>query len=347
VSQRESVTQNAVQQLAGEIRAGQYPDGQPMPSESQLAARFGVSRMTVRVVLARLERDGLVYRQQGKGTFARRPLTEPALPVALWLKELGKAGSPYMSDLIAGADTYLSGVGAHVSVTGAPVGAWSATFCQGLAGVIVVPFNVEASDLAQLRAMGLRYVTVQESDLPGPVVGMGPLGAARAVTEGLLALGHRRFGLVSGHQQHVDRQKRYGIGEALAAAGLSLAEVPDLETGYDPDRGRTAAQALLCRQPRPTAIIAFDDTLALQVLSVAQQSGLRVPDDLSVTGFNDSPFSALITPPLSTVRFPVRAAGAAAAVLIHQAHARGTDVGSVYLEHELCWRGSTGRAAQE
>ncbi len=337
-------TQSAVQTLAAEIRDGRYPDDRPMPSERQLGERFGVSRMTVRVILARLERQGLVSRQQGRGTYAHRPAAEPALPVAFWLQDLGKASTPFMTDLIAGAEAFLVARGAHLSVTSAPLSAWSPALRQNVAGVIVVPFNVAACELAQLRVHNVPYITVQESDLPGPVVGLDPRGAARAVAEHLLALGHRRFGLISGHHQHVDQQKRLGLAEGLAAAGLALADLPDYETNYAPDLARAAAEALLQRQPLPTAVICFDDTLALQVLSVAQQVGLRVPDDLSVTGFNDSPFSALVSPPLSTVRFPVREAGATAARLLYEARRTGGEVESAWLAHELVWRESTGPA---
>lgn len=337
-----SLTQSAVLALAEEIREGRYPEGRPMPSESQLATRFGVSRTTVRVILSRLEREGLIYRQQGRGTFARPGGPSAAKPVAFWLKDLGRAGSPYMSELIAGADQYLSSIGSHVSVTSVPLTSWPAAFCQSLAGVIMVPFGVEASDLDLLRAYGLAWVTIQESDLPGPLVGMDTRGAARAITEGLLALGHRSFGLVSGHTEHSDRQKRLGIADALAAAGLALEDMPDLQTGYAVVRGREAAERLLTYIPRPTAIICFDDTLALQVLAVAQQHGLKVPEQLSITGFNDSPFSALVSPPLSTVRFPVHEAGAVAARMLYQADHEAKVVTSVFLHHELIWRSSTG-----
>ncbi|OGV62180.1 MAG: hypothetical protein A3K19_01325 [Lentisphaerae bacterium RIFOXYB12_FULL_65_16] len=340
---RDSITRSAVETLGGEVRAGKYAAGQPMPSENQLCARFGVSRMTVRVILARLERDGLIYRQQGKGTFAYPP-SAAVKPVAFWLKDLGKASSPYMSELIAGADAHLSGVGAHVSATGAPLSAWSAAFCQSMAGVIVIPLNVDAGDIRQLAAFGLPHVTLMESDVPGPVVGMDPRGAARAITRGLLDLGHRRFALITGHRQHTDRQKRLGIAEALAKARLRIEDVPDFETDYEPDAAREAAEALLRQFCRPTAVICFDDTLALQFISVAQRVGVRVPEDISVTGFNDSPFSALIAPPLSTVRFPVREAGRIAARLVAEASTAGAAIKSVYLEHELVWRQSTGPA---
>jgi len=313
-----------------------------MPSEHRLCERFGISRMTVRVILARLERDGLIYRQQGRGTFAYPPAAPAVKPVALWLRDLGKAGSPYLTELMAGADAYLSGIGGHVSLTGAPLQAWSAAFCQGLAGVIVIPFNVEPDDIRQLRAFGLPHVTVMESDVPGPVVGMDPRGAARAVVAGLLELGHRRLALISGHGQHTDRQKRLGIAEALAAAGREMAAVPDFETNYQPDAARVAAEAVLAQGPRPTAVICFDDTLALQFISAAQHLGVRVPEDISVTGFNDSPFSALVTPAISTVRFPVREAGRTAARLVVEANGDPRAIESVLLGHELVWRESTG-----
>lgn len=344
MASRDSITGSAVETLRREVRDGLYPPGRPMPSEHRLCERFGVSRMTVRVILARLERDGLIYRQQGRGTFAYPPTPVPVKPVALWLRDLGKAGSPYLTELMAGADAHLSSIGSHVSLTGAPLQTWSAAFCQSLAGVVVIPFNVEAEDSRQLRALGLPHVSVMECDVPGPVVGMDPRGAARALVEGLLALGHRRLALVSGHRQHTDRQKRLGIAEALAAAGLWLESLPDFETNYQPDVARAAAESVLQARPRPTAVVCFDDTLALQVVFTAQRLGVRVPEDVSVTGFNDSPFSALVTPAISTVRFPVREAGRSAARLVVEAGRNGGEVQSVQLGHEMVWRESSGPA---
>jgi DNA-binding LacI/PurR family transcriptional regulator len=343
VKSRDSITRSAVETLGGEVRAGKYAAGTPMPSENRLCARFGVSRMTVRVILARLERDGLIYRQQGRGTFAYPPAAA-VKPVAFWLKDLGKVSSPYMSELIAGADSHLSGIGAHLSVTGAPLSAWSAAFCQSLAGVIVIPLNVDAGDVRRLAAFGLPHVTLMESDVPGPVVGMDPRGAARALTRGLLDLGHRRFALISGHRQHTDRQKRLGIAEALSKAKLRIENIPDLETDYEPDAARAAAEDLLRQPCHLTAVICFDDTLALQFISVAQRLGVRVPEDISVTGFNNSPFSALVSPPITTVRFPAREAGRIAARLVAEASTSGVAIKSVFLDHELIWRDSTGPA---
>ncbi len=339
MARRDSITSRAVQALSQEIREGRYAVGESLPSERCLGERYGVSRMTVRVILGRLEGDGLIYRQQGRGTFVVPQAR--AKPVALWLRDLEKASSPYIVDLMAGADQHLAGLGSHLCLTGAPVQSWPAAFCRDMSGVIVIPFNVDSDDIACLERLGLPHVTVMESDLPGPAVCLDPRGAARAMVRRLLDLGHRRLALVSGHHQHNDRQKRLGIAEALSGYGLRLESIPDFETNYNPEAAQRAAVSALGCRPRPTAVICFDDTLALQVISVAQRLGLRVPEDVSVSGFNDAPFSALVTPAISTVRFPVRLAGQAAARLILEASRSGRSVESLRLAHELIWRQST------
>ena len=136
--------------------------------------------------------------------------------------------------------------------------------------------------------------------------------AGRMVADHLLGLGHRRIGVItppSGHEAATHRVD--GFREGLAAAGL--AEEPELfvEGGFDYPSGIAAGEMLLGLAEPPTAIFATNDDMALGVLQLARQRGLRVPDDLSVVGFDDTPASATAWPPLTTVRQPLAQMGAA------------------------------------
>ncbi|WP_438487882.1 LacI family DNA-binding transcriptional regulator [Streptomyces sp. S186] len=138
-------------------------------------------------------------------------------------------------------------------------------------------------------------------------------GGARRLTGHLLALGHRRIGCVTGPAGRTTTAERLaGHRDALAAHGI--ADVPErtVPGAYDRGSGYDAALELLRREPALTAVVAANDTAALGVCAALRDRGLRIPEDVSVTGFDDLPFSADATPALTTVRLPLREAGARA-----------------------------------
>jgi DNA-binding LacI/PurR family transcriptional regulator len=156
-----------------------------------------------------------------------------------------------------------------------------------------------------------------------PMVGIDDEAAARSAAEHAVALGHRHFGVVSfglapdandsiadlSRQEaatyHVSRSRLHGYAAALTDAGHSWADVPVYECAENvPEKGRIATEALLARDPRPTAILTFSDQLALGAIEAARRLGLSVPIDLSVVGFDDVPEAARATPPLTTVHQP-------------------------------------------
>jgi len=213
---------------------------------------------------------------------------------------------------------------------------------QSLGGTLIIPSRLGSPELERIADFKLPYLIVMESDLDGPTLKMDPSGAARELTKGLVKWGHRRFGLISGHNEQSDRQKKRGIGQALKEADIALSSVRDIPTNYNVQAGRAAAMELLTCEKRPTAIIAFDDCLAAQTISIAKEQGLRVPDDVSVVGFNDSPYGSFLDPPLTTVRFPAFEAGRKGAELIVTAGRENRPVSSFKLGHEVIWRKSSG-----
>lgn len=162
---------------------------------------------------------------------------------------------------------------------------------------------------------------------------------ARDVVRHLLALGHRRFAIASpqyssrppsfhppakGGRQFVAPglplvEKLSGVADALAEAGLSLDDVPIAEACGTPEEEKafgSGAAMILDRAPEATAIIGLVDSIALAVLRKAAERGLKVPEDLSVVGFDDLPEAAQSQPPLTTVRVPAADNGAAAVRLL-------------------------------
>jgi len=140
------------------------------------------------------------------------------------------------------------------------------------------------------------------------------VSAAAVATQHLLQGGHRRIAFVSGPQQRVycfDRLQ--GYCSALAEAGLLFDPALVREGNITQEDGARALDQLLTLAEPPSAILAVDDTLALGIVETALRRGLRVPADLAVAGFNDSPITMWTRPSVTTVRIPVFDLGAQAA----------------------------------
>ncbi|PWI45432.1 LacI family DNA-binding transcriptional regulator [Streptomyces sp. ICBB 8177] len=149
-------------------------------------------------------------------------------------------------------------------------------------------------------------------------LGFDNRGGSELLTRHLIRLGHRRIGCVAGPvDRTTTRHRLEGHRNALRAYGLER-ECGGLTAygHYDRASGHRAALELLDRRPDLTAIVAANDTVALGVIAALRERGLRVPQDVSVTGFDDLPFSVDATPALTTVRLPLHEAGARAGRLV-------------------------------
>ncbi|GAA5005273.1 LacI family DNA-binding transcriptional regulator [Actinopolymorpha pittospori] len=194
---------------------------------------------------------------------------------------------------------------------------------SGMRGLIFGSSSLSLDHLAKAGARGLRVVTFDRSladagpFVAGSVEIDNVLGARLAVSH-LLGLGHRRIGLLSGPIRTISRRKRLaGYRQALADAGVQPSadlvwEGPGLTTYGDAEGaelGRIGAHHLLSvpARARPTALLTINDMYAIGACAGARDLGLRVPQDISVIGFDDLPvFAEVVTPPLTTVRQPVR-----------------------------------------
>ncbi|MEM6670345.1 MAG: LacI family DNA-binding transcriptional regulator [Pseudomonadota bacterium] len=169
----------------------------------------------------------------------------------------------------------------------------------------------------QLRIRSVPFVLVWtwREDCPWTCVGFDNVAAARQVAERVLDLGHRRIAMVAGITAGNDRAEArvQGVREALATRGMELDPSQLIEAEYHFDAGSGAARAFLERRDRPTAIICGNDVLAAGVVMGAQKMGFRVPQEVSVTGFDDIDIATLLNPPLTTVHVPHRRMGRIAA----------------------------------
>lgn len=171
-------------------------------------------------------------------------------------------------------------------------------------GLIVMAPDVGMSVALQLRSGGGPTVLLNpENDVPGrDSISIANVDGAHAMVGHLLGLGHRRIATVTGPEKNIDaRQRLEGYRTALADGGLEPS--PELEAAgqFTERSGYEAALELLKRRPRPTAIFAANDHMAVGVLGALQDSQVRAPEDVAVVGFDDIPMARYLTPPLTTV----------------------------------------------
>jgi LacI family transcriptional regulator len=211
--------------------------------------------------------------------------------------------------------------------------------------VLAPPASDSARIMADLTAASIRFARIAPTRLieAGPSNLIDDVTAAREIAAHVIALGHRNVGIITGDPTHASADARMkGYGEAFAAAGLPMPR-DHVATGfYTYDSGYAAAQTLLHRADRPTAILAQNDDMAVGALIAALEAGLTVPGDLSITGFDDSEVARIAWPAITTVRQPVfDMAVAAADMVVAQLNDLSPDMCRKH-RHELIIRQSTG-----
>ena len=186
-------------------------------------------------------------------------------------------------------------------------------------GLLVLPEESNA-ELRTLMNHGYRFVVVDPRvriDERVPTVSAAHSSGANQATRHLLDLGHRRIAVITGpHGWVATEERQRGYHAALAAAGV----LPDpelvVESNFEVDGGREAALALLDLPSPPSAIFAFNDPLAIGAMQAVLARGLRVPQDVSIVGFDDTAEAELVTPTLTTVRQPLAEMGRMAVSLL-------------------------------
>ena len=177
-----------------------------------------------------------------------------------------------------------------------------------LAGIVLAPPMSERRELVQeLAAHGIplvRVVSAASDPQDGSAcVFVDDRDAAYAITEHLIQLGHQRIGFLWGGKSHGSSWERHqGYEDALRDYGIAVDAELVVEGDYAFDDGFRGARRLLALPSAPTAIFGSNDEIAAGVLAAARSAGLNVPYDLSIAGFEDSPFSKQSWPPLTTAK---------------------------------------------
>lgn len=194
---------------------------------------------------------------------------------------------------------------------------------------------------AQVReAAAVTSLVLLNRRLPGvPAALMDSAGGMRAVVGHLVALGHRRIAYLNGPRTSWSNQeRRRGLLSAVAHHGVELTELGPFPPRHE--GGLLAADPAVAAEV--TAIIAYNDLMALGVLARLRERGISVPDDVSVTGFDDLTYASLCFPALTTVAMPVATAGRTAVnLLLDRLGSDTAEVPQIMAETRLVVRGTT------
>lgn len=278
-----------------------------------------VSETTREAVMAVVDRHG--YRVNSMARNLRRQRADSVLAIVPDL------GNPFFSAIFAGLQETLSAQGTDLLVTD------SRSALRGgrsllahlrearVDGLVCLDGGLPQAARAELKApdIATRVVFACEWLAEGgfPSVRSDNRAGMRLAVDHLVNLGHRDIAYLSGPGGNVlDTERRAGVVEALASHGLALPG-PRFGLGdFSLEAGRAAAAEFLALTPRPTAVICASDQLAIGLASGLHARGLRVPDDVSLVGFDDIQTAEFVNPPLTTVRQDRLQIGAQAAGLL-------------------------------
>ena len=177
-------------------------------------------------------------------------------------------------------------------------------------GVVLLPPISERDSLAGLcREFGCRYVrmgSVKLDEAEHTVTSNDREAVRNAVTY-LIGRGHTKIALIEGPEGFTSpRERRAGFEEAMEQAGLELDETLVRAGRYTFESGVDAAEDLMSADAKPTAIFACNDEMAIGAMIACRRSGMRIPEDISIVGFDDTPLSSHVWPSLTTVHWPIK-----------------------------------------
>lgn len=283
---------------------------------AQVAAAAGVSIPTVSKVLngrsdvaaktrARIERK---LNECGYSPQARK--ARRAGVIDLVFTEL----SEWATEIVRGAEEAALALGSRIAVSAVRGDAaehnwWNSLSSSRTDGVVLVLAEIAPAHRDRLAALEVPMVVIEPVSDPDPripSIGVANWAGGLRATEHLLELGHRRIGMITGRPSVQCSQARLdGYRTALQRVGIALDPALVAVGDFHYESALASASAMLEMPDRPTAIFAASDLQAMGVYEAARQHRLRLPEDLSVIGFDDVPMAAFASPPLTTMRQPL------------------------------------------
>jgi LacI family transcriptional regulator len=330
-----------------------------------VAERAGVSVSTVSAVLndkpsvKNETRNHVLAAIRELNYRPRPPLRRPDASrarrnVAFILRE---AANPYYAEIMAGAGEYFEAHNYRM-VLGASQGASSREHDivdllreKDFDGLLLTPVLDRETDLAHLfdlRRRNIRFVLLEEvQGIQASLVDVDNVRGAQRAVRHLMDLGHTRIVHFAGPQySRVSEERIAGVRAAYSETALVFSDAVIVQTGDSLSDGYRAGLEYFRNRSaahRPTGVTAYNDLVAIGLYRALSELGIRVPDAVSIVGYDDVPLVEFISPPLTTIRVPKREVGRIAAEILHQEIESGPPAvpRKVHLEAELVVRAST------
>ncbi len=214
-------------------------------------------------------------------------------------------------------------------------------------GLIFLAPKIDSHALNRLAAE-IPFVVTSDERRNAPNFGCDNASGVRKVVDHLVSLGHTRIGHLAGNLEMADGIDRCEAYKgALASHGLPICEDWLFEGHFTSQGGYNAGQHVFATKNRPSAIFCANDDSALGLLRAAWEKGVRVPDEISIVGFDNSPVSSASFPPITTVRQPLEEIGAAAMTALVNFIETQQRPDGISFETELIVRDSTTRPQED
>jgi LacI family transcriptional regulator len=338
------------------------------PTSADVATEAGVSRTTVsfvlnertdvkippetrRRVLSAAERLG--YHLHGP---ARQLAGGRSHMIALVMRQTPEqvAGDAVLADTLRGLAAAARVGGSRIMVEplspDGPNGTYASLLRSQHADGLIIS-GPRTDDPSLIDLLRDEFPIVLQGHLPGvPVtsVDVDNIAAARGAVEHLLAIGHRRIACITNAPlvYTAAHERLQGYRAALAAAGIEIVDDLIVEAGFDAPSGHAAMAQLVARDAAFSAVFVASDVVALGAIGALREAGRRVPDDVSVVGYDDIPLARYFDPPLTTVRLPAYELGHAAGRALLDRIADRAMPSRTLLPTELIVRASTAPPAR-
>lgn len=339
-----------------EMEEGRIAYGDQLLTENEIVEKFKVSRHTVRQALMELEKKQYIKKEQGKGTFCCY-VEESEAKTKKTIAVLTTYISNYIfPSIISGIEEVLSSAGYDLLLYNTNNEKQKEKEClekileNQLSGLIVEPTmsavsNVNLEYYLELEKRNIPYIMINSKykDLNAPFVGMDDEEGSYILTRYLLQLGHKNIAGIFKNDdlQGINREK--GYLRALGESGIdidtrNIGKYGTKEKEYFPQE---FTNGLLRKKQRPTAIICYNDQIAVQALQAIREMDLKIPEDVALVGYDDSYISTATEVKLTTIRHPKEELGRKAARMLMDI-IEGTIIHDSYIyKPELIVRTST------
>lgn len=300
--------------LRERIENGRLKPGSMLPSMDDLARKYSIHKATVRRAIAQLTLSGHLRSVPSRGTFvlddsARQQKSSrvPAIGWVISVSDNGRTGR-YHTEIMDAVQTALQEINGHlviISAVGQSASAISRIIGEAQLNGIVLIGGFPHETIRHLAGTGMPAVLIDDTCRGAALDSIlidnrsGGYEAARH----LISLGHRRLAFVTGIPGlKITEDRLAGAWEAVDEAGISRDRVQVIPGDFSPRSGRLAATRIIAANPQPTGAFFFNDEMASAALQTFyEHSDLRIPEDLSIVGFDDTTWASLTPPPLTTI----------------------------------------------